>query len=183
MLAERISGGGTVGIGSTPERGVPLKKKSKQPLPVIGWREWVEMPELAIPPVHAKIDTGATTSALHGEVLGIYTHEGVQLVRFSVTLGTRSRTTTHETEAELMEYRRVKSSNGHYSRRPVVLTHVSLGGLVWPIELTLANRESMGMPMLLGRQSLKGRFLVDPGRSYLLSHKPHQPLHADNPSA
>lgn len=140
-------------------------------MPIIGWREWVGMPDLGLAAVHAKIDTGATTSALHGEILEVFTRDGIELVRFSITLGTRSKKTTHEAEAELMEYRRVKSSSGHYSQRPVVLTHISLGDLVWPIELTLANRETMGMPMLLGRQSLKHRFLVDPGSSYLLSKK------------
>lgn len=150
---------------------IPLKKSKKNTLPIIGWREWVGMPDLGLDAVHAKIDTGATTSALHGEVLEVFSRDGIELVRFSIMLGTRSKQATLEAEAELMEYRRVKSSSGHYTQRPVVLTHVSLGGLVWPIELTLANRETMGMPMLLGRQSLKHRFLVDPGRSYLLSQK------------
>jgi len=143
----------------------------KPDLPVVGWKEWVGLPNLGIDPIHAKIDTGATTSALHAEVDEVYFRDGVQLVRFTVRYGTRLNPKTHQTEAELLEYRRVKSSNGHYSRRPVVLTHASLGGLVWAIELTLANRETMGMPMLLGRQSLKNRFLVDPAKSYLQSER------------
>jgi hypothetical protein len=141
------------------------------------------MPDLGLSAVHAKIDTGATTSALHGEVIEVFTRDGIELVRFSILLGSRSRRSTHEAEAELLEFRRVKSSNGHYTKRPVVLTHVSLGGLVWPIELTLANRETMGMPMLLGRQSLKNRFLVNPGRSYLLSKKRTRARRTDSPSA
>lgn len=148
-----------------------MKKKKKLDLPVIGWREWVGLPDLGIDAVHAKIDTGATTSALHAEVDQLYYQQGVQLVRFTVRLGTRQSPQYYQTEAELMEYRRVKSSSGHYSRRPVVLTHASVGGLVWAIEITLANRETMGMPMLLGRQSLKNRFLVDPAKSHLLSNR------------
>lgn len=149
-----------------------MKKKKKLDLPVIGWREWVGLPDLGIEAIHAKIDTGATTSALHAEVDQVYYQQGIQLVRFTVRLGTRQSPKYHQTEAELLEYRRVKSSSGHYSRRPVVLTHASVGGLVWAIEITLANRETMGMPMLLGRQSLKNRFLVDPAKSHLLSHRP-----------
>lgn len=150
-----------------------MKKKKKLDLPVIGWREWVGLPDLGIEAIHAKIDTGATTSALHAEVDQVFYQQGVQLVRFTVRLGTRQSPEYHHTEAELLEYRRVKSSSGHYSRRPVVLTHASVGGLVWAIEITLANRETMGMPMLLGRQSLKNRFLVDPAKSHLLSNRPH----------
>jgi hypothetical protein len=147
------------------------KKKVKADLPVIGWREWVALPDLGIDAIHAKIDTGATTSALHAEIDQIFYRKGVQLVQFTVRLGTRQSPEYCQTEAELLEYRRVKSSSGHYSRRPVVLTHAAVGGLVWPIEITLANRETMGMPMLLGRQSLKDRFLVDPAKSHLLSHR------------
>jgi len=153
------------------ESDLKKKKKPKADLPVIGWREWVGLPDLGIAAIHAKIDTGATTSALHAEIDQIFYRQGVQLVQFTVRLGTRHAPEYHQTEAELLEYRRVKSSSGHYSRRPVVLTHAAVGGLVWPIEITLANRETMGMPMLLGRQSLKNRFLVNPARSHLLSHR------------
>lgn len=148
------------------------KKKSTLDLPVIGWKERVDLPDLGIKDVHVKIDTGATTSAIHGEVEKVYFRNGIQMVRFVVRYGTIQAPRSKSVEAELLEYRRVKSSNGHNSRRPVVLTHASIGGLVWAIELTLANRETMGMPMLLGRQSLKNRFLVDPGKTYLLSERP-----------
>ena len=150
------------------------KKKSRLDLPVIGWKERVDLPDLAIKDVHVKIDTGATTSAIHGEVEKVYIRNGIQSVRFVVRYGTTQSPRSKTVDAELLEYRRVKSSNGHYSRRPVVLTHASIGGLVWAIELTLANRETMGMPMLLGRESLKNRFLVDPGKTYLLSERPRK---------
>jgi len=148
------------------------KKKSRLDLPVIGWKERVDLPDLGIKDVHVKIDTGATTSAIHGEVEKVFFENGLQMVRFVVRYGTLQMPRSKTVDAELLEYRRIKSSNGHYSRRPVVLTHASIGGLVWAIELTLANRETMGMPMLLGRQSLKNRFLVDPGKTYLLSERP-----------
>lgn len=149
-----------------------VKKPSHIDLPIIGWKEQVDLPDLGIKDVHVKIDTGATTSAIHAEVENVFFEKGIQLVRFTVKYGTPQAPKEKSVEAELIEYRRVKSSNGHYSRRPVVLTHASIGGLVWAIELTLANRETMGMPMLLGRQSLKNRFLVDPAKTYLLSERP-----------
>lgn len=151
-------------------------------LPIIGWREWIALPDLGLDAIHAKIDTGATTSALHADVREIVSRGGMQIVRFAVQSDARNRSVSDVVEAELLEYRRVKSSSGHYSRRPVVFTHVKLGLYVWPIELTLANRETMGMPMLLGRQSLKRRFLVDPAHSYLLSKRPapHPPSSTDH---
>ena len=70
-------------------------------------------------------------------------------------------------KAELLEYRTVRSSGGHESRRPVIITHVELMGKRWPVELTLANRKVMGFRMLLGREGMRGRFVVDPAASYL----------------
>lgn len=149
-----------------------MKKRAKVDLPIIGWREWVGLPDLAVPAVHAKIDTGATTSALHAEIVDVHERGGLQLVRFLLPDIDDCRARDHVFEAELLEHRRVKSSSGHYSSRPVIFTHVAVGGRIWSIEITLANRETMGVPMLLGRQSLKNRFIVDPARSYLLSTKP-----------
>ncbi len=148
-----------------------MTKTRKHDLPVIGWREWVGLPDLGVEAVHAKIDTGATNSALHAEIQETVERDGRQIVRFLMpdveTMGSPQRVY----EAELLEHRRVKSSSGHYSRRPVIFTHVAVGGVVWSIEISLANRETMGVPMLLGRKTLKNRFLVDPARSYLLSRK------------
>jgi hypothetical protein len=135
----------------------------------------VGLPDLGIPAVHAKIDTGATTSALHAEVIDVREKGGLQIVRFLLPDIERSGSQEHAFEAELLDHRRVKSSSGHYSSRPVIFTHVAIGGRVWSIEITLANRETMGVPMLLGRQSLKNRFVVDPARSYLLSKKKKRP--------
>ena len=64
-------------------------------------------------------------------------------------------------------YLSVRSSSGHLSQRPVIVAEIELHGRRWPIELTLANRDEMGFRMLLGREALRGRLVVDPARSYL----------------
>jgi len=135
--------------------------------PVIGWREWVALPELGIEAIKPKIDTGARSSAIHAVDLETYQQKGATWVRFSVHPLQRNSKVTVTTDAEVVEYRRITSSTGHRSRRPVIVSDVELMGQRWPIELTLANRDEMGFRMLLGRQALRKRFLVDPGQSYL----------------
>ena len=143
------------------------KRRSKQPLPMIGWREWVQLPGLRVPLIKAKIDTGARSSALHAFDIKLVQRRGRDFVRFKVHPLQRDAHTTVVAEAELLEHRLVRSSGGHETVRPVILTNVELLGQNWMIELTLASRDVMGFRMLLGRQALRHRFVVDPGRSYL----------------
>jgi hypothetical protein len=135
-------------------------------LPVIGWREWIGLPDLAIPMIKAKVDTGARSSSLHAYDLQQFTREGERWVRFKVHPVQRNTHKVTVAEAQVLEYRSVRSSSGKAAKRPVVLTHIALLGQNWPVELTLANRDAMGFRMLLGRQAFRGRFLVDAGRSY-----------------
>jgi hypothetical protein len=130
---------------------------------VIGWREWVELPALGISRLKAKVDTGARTSALHAfavERLG-----GGQL-RFSVHPHQRDDEAAVHSEGELVDERLVRSSSGLVELRPVVRTLLVLGGQRFEVELTLSNRALLGFRMLLGREALRGRFVVDPGCSY-----------------
>lgn len=136
-------------------------------LEVVGWREWVVLPMLRIPAVKAKIDTGARTSALHAFDLDYFERDGREFVRFRVHPFQRSTKVTVEAEAEVLEYRRVRTSSGHVTVRPVIVTPIELAGRRWDIELTLANRDAMGFRMLLGRRTMRRRFVVDPGRSFL----------------
>ncbi|MBI1311982.1 ATP-dependent zinc protease [bacterium] len=133
---------------------------------VIGWREWLELPDLGIRRVKAKIDTGARSSSLHAFDVRPFERDGKQFVRFRVHPLQRNNRQSVEAEAEVLEYRKVKSSNGQTSKRPVILTTVEALGEVWQIELTLANRDEMGFRMLLGREAVRGRFLVDAGSSF-----------------
>ncbi len=143
------------------------RKKSPRELPVIGWREWVSLPGLEIPHIKAKIDTGARSSSVHAFHVRTFHEDGKTWVRFSVHPVQRETRQTITAVAELLEYRRVKSSGGHETSRPVIVTTIDLLGQQWPIELTLANRDTMGFRMLLGRESFRDRFLIDPGHSYL----------------
>lgn len=136
-------------------------------LPVIGWREWIALPDLGIRAIKAKVDTGARSSSLHAFEIEYFHRRGRERVRFRVHPLQRDTRLTVEAEAELLEFRHVRSSSGEASERPVVLTMVELLGERWPIELTLASRDAMGFRMLLGRQALRSRFVVDPGHSFL----------------
>jgi hypothetical protein len=145
--------------------------KQKPQLPVIGWREWVSLPELGIEKIKAKIDTGARSSAIHAFDIETFNQDGKHLVRFKVHPYQRDSIQTVATVAPLFDERQVRNSGGHAELRLVILTPIDIWGSQWPIELTLTNRDVMGFRMLLGRQALRHRFLVDPGKSFLLSQK------------
>lgn len=143
-----------------------MSPSRRTPKDVIGWREWVGLPDLGIEHVKAKVDTGARSSALHAYDVEAFERDGESWVRFKVHPVQRRTDEVATAEAAVLEYRRVRSSSGKASRRPVIVTRVSLLGHTWPVEVTLANRDAMGFRMLLGREAFRGRFLVDAGRSY-----------------
>lgn len=136
-------------------------------LRIIGWREWVALPELGIGRIKAKVDTGARSSSLHAYDIDVFSRGRRQYVRFVVHPVQRETRTTLHCVAELHEHRHVRSSSGHQEYRPIIRTLVELGGERWPIDLTLTTRDSMGFRMLLGREAIRGRFVVEAGRSYL----------------
>lgn len=141
-------------------------------LPVIGWREWVSFPELAIPGIKAKVDTGARSSALHTHDYEVYEDDaGNQMVRFHLH-PLRDRDDPELTcQAPVSNIRSVKDSGGHAEDRPFVQTIVRIGPYEWPIEISLTNRESMKFRMLLGRSAIAGKFTVEPEQSYLAGPK------------
>ena len=136
------------------------------PLVIIGWREWVALPELGIEHIKAKIDTGARSSSLHAFEIEAFIREGKSMVRFEVHPVQRRDDITVQCEAEVFDVRRVRSSSGEVSKRFVIRTEVQWMGERWPVELTLADRSEMGFRMLIGREAIRSRLLVDPGRSY-----------------
>lgn len=155
-------------------------KDAPASLPTIGWREYVSLPDLKIPAIKVKVDTGARSSSLHAFELELFTHKGLDYVRFKIHPIQRNDTRIVEVETPVFDMRSVKSSSGESSVRPVIVTLVELLGVTWPIELTLANRDQMGFRMLLGREAIRGRMLVDPGRSYL-GGKPKRKKHKHKP--
>lgn len=135
--------------------------------PVIGWREWLALPGLDIRRIKAKIDTGARSSSLHAYDIRRFRRKGVSMVRFRVHPLQRNFRTAVDAEAEVVGQRKVRSSSGVETLRWVIVTDVVLGEQRWPIEITLTRRDAMGFRMLLGRQAIRGHYVVDPGRSYL----------------
>lgn len=146
-----------------------LNSSSQPKLAVIGWREEVALPELGIAEIKAKIDTGARSSALHAFNIETFEREGKTMVRFQVHPYQRDSHRTVTAEAELLDRREVRNSGGVQQMRPVIHTPVKLGNQEWMIELTLTNRDVMGFRMLLGRQAIRKRFLVDSSRSFVYS--------------
>ena len=144
-------------------------KKTKRAKIVIGWREWVALPELDVEQIKVKIDTGARTSAIHAFEISPFERNGARYVRFSLHPMQHRRNPVVRCEAPLVDERIVTSSNGKQEHRYVIETTVKLGETTWPIEMTLTNRDEMGFRMLLGRSALRKRFVVDPGGSYRLS--------------
>ena len=138
----------------------------KESMRVIGWREWVGLPDLGIRYIKAKVDTGARSSALHAFDLETFDRDGEPWVSFAVHPVQRKTDRCKRLESRVLENRSVRSSRGATSLRPVIVTNVMLLGVIWSVELTLANRDQMGFRMLLGRQAFRERFLVDAAHSY-----------------
>ena len=133
---------------------------------VIGKEEWCALPDLHLPALKARIDSGARTSALHAENIEIYTSRGEKWVRFDVNPIQKDRKITVHCRAKLVDERDVKSSSGHTERRAVIETPIQLGQVVQNIQLTLTNRDALGYRMLLGREAMQGRMLIDPEKSF-----------------
>jgi hypothetical protein len=149
-----------------------MNSETAKTIPVIGWREWIRLPDLGISSIKAKIDTGARSSSLHAVEVETFHRDGRTFVRFQVHPLQRTSSQTIEAEAEVLEFRRIRSSSGHATMRPVIVTTLEVLGRSWPIEVTLADRADMGFRMLLGREAVRSRLLVDPGRSYYNGRPP-----------
>lgn len=140
-----------------------MKSKPK----IIGWREWIGLPELGIERMKVKVDSGARTCALHATRIRYReTKDGETIVSFDIVATNKQ---VIHGKAPLVEQRKVKSSMGHATLRPVIRTKVRIAGEEWETEVTLVNRDPMGFRMLIGRQALKGRYLIHPSRSFIQS--------------
>lgn len=133
----------------------------------LGWREWCALPELGIPAIKAKVDTGAKTSCLHTFSIEPYVENGVDSVRFKVHPIQKNELLVVECTAAVKDVREVSDSGGHKEMRHIIETRVLIGDKSRLIEMSLTNRDSMRFRMLLGRRALEENTLIDPAASYL----------------
>ena len=141
----------------------PSKTNSSDTRVVIGWTEYVDLPDWGVRGLRAKIDTGARSSALHVENLRTLPHG---MVSFDVVLRRRQRKRTMHLQASVRRRARVRSSTGHVTERVFVATMLRLGPIEREIEISLVDREPMIHRMLLGRNALDGELLIAAGRRF-----------------
>jgi hypothetical protein len=135
---------------------------------IVGWREWISLPDLGISHLKAKLDTGARTSVLHAVKLELFEYQGINRIHFHLPPHRQRCQPLKSCVAEVLEQRWIRDSGGHRELRYVIATPIHLGEMSWRIEITLTNRDTMKYPMLLGRTAMRGYLLVDSQRSYLL---------------
>ena len=143
----------------------PPRSRRRDPI-VIGWRERVSFPDFDVIGVKAKVDSGAQTSSIHAFRPRFSQREDGEWVSFEIHPRRRSRKDAIRVNAKVLTHRWIRSSNGKRELRPVIVTTMVLGDEVFEAEMTLANRHLMAYRMILGRSAMRGRFVVDPSKSY-----------------
>ena len=137
-----------------------------------GWREWVQLPDIGVPWIKAKLDTGARTSSIHAYKIQPFENDGAEWVRFRVRPWQKSTDDEVTVECPVHDRRRVRSSSGHVEERFVVKMKIELVGRAVTVEVTLTNRDQMGFRMLVGRQALRRGFVVDSSSSFVGGRAP-----------
>ncbi|NQY98699.1 MAG: 30S ribosomal protein S6--L-glutamate ligase [Henriciella sp.] len=133
----------------------------------LGWEEWVDLPDLGLPAIKAKVDTGARTSALHAVAIEPFGPADNPQVRFLIQPDPQNPNLELTCSARVVDRRDVTSSNGETELRYVIETDVRVGSRTWPIQISLTNRENMAYRMLLGRRAIGEDMIVDPNASFL----------------
>lgn len=144
-------------------------------LPTLGWREWLGFPDLGIPQIKAKVDTGARTSCLHAYYVEPFERDGAPWVRFGLHPKQNDTSEGIHCEAPVKDRRSVRDSGGHEEYRYVIETMISIGKDRRLVEVTLTDRDTMKFRVLLGRTAIRGEYLVDAGRSYVQGKRKKHP--------
>jgi hypothetical protein len=139
---------------------------------ILGWREWIRLPDLELPPIKAKVDTGARTSCLHAFSIRPFSENGQQRVEFQIHPKQLNTDQVATCTANVIDKRVVTDSGGHKEDRWVIQTTLSIGEHNWPIDITLSARDDMRFRMLLGRNAVRHFALVDSSRSYVVGKRP-----------
>ncbi|MGB0564119.1 MAG: ATP-dependent zinc protease [Spirulinaceae cyanobacterium] len=169
-IAKTQQGVAPVSPGSSPQNPpAPVTRAALPSLPLIGWKEDITFTQLPLPPIAAKIDTGADSSALHATDISYEEREGKRWVRFVTHPDPDSTDPAIPCAAPVLKQRTVRNSGGQGERRPVIRTEIQLGTMTWPIDLTLTERTDMKFRMLLGREAICQRFWVEPSQPNLQS--------------
>ncbi len=145
---------------------------------IVGWREWAALPELGVPAIKVKIDTGARTSALHAFDINRISENGQELVEFNVQPVQRNTNLTIRAKASLVDIRQVSDSGGHTENRLVVSSPITIGSVTKHIDITLTERHNMLFRMLVGRTTLADDFFVNPAASFLCGRKSTRLIYA-----
>lgn len=140
-------------------------------LTIIGAEEWCKFPTLGIPAIKARVDSGAKTSSLHAFNIERFENNSNTWVRFEIHPLQKDKNITVKCEAQIIDKRKVKSTSGISEKRFVIQVPLSIGNDTWDVEVTLTNRDSMGYRMLLGREAMLNRYLINPSASFLQGNK------------
>mgnify|MGYP002636436559 CR=1 FL=1 len=140
--------------------------QNKALMTTLGWRECVSLPGLGVNQIKVKVDTGAKNSALHASNINLLKKSGEEWLSFDIYLDQNKINTKRSCMARSMGCRWVTNSGGKREKRFVIETPIRIGDKEWPIIITLSKREQMQFRMLLGRTAIKGKYVVDPSRSF-----------------
>jgi len=149
-----------------------VRRKVKTPKPelsIVGWIEFIDLPDLDLHRIKAKFDTGARTSALHAQHIEMFTRDEAQWVRFRTDIEVASPDLW--IEAPVHDIRQIKNTSGVPEERIVIRTPVKIAGRTWPISVSLSDRSSMRLPMIVGRSALKRQNIAVHTRKTKLTSK------------
>lgn len=128
---------------------------------MIGRWVYLDIPDVALYNVKAKVDTGAFRSSLHCEFIGAFAEDGETYLKIRTTDMSGEPISEEPMTVRQVGTARVRSSNGEQQERPIVLLDVIINGEHHSTEFTLSNREDLKFPILLGRKLLRNAFVVD----------------------